>query len=114
MGKLELRPAGAGGGRLQVAASDARAGLHRRPLESSRRSSGARPRHGGSAPPVRSGAGSSGSGAGAKHIQAEASGGALGGRTRLIRAVRVFSVCLVVRGCRAVCYAGTCPTVEMA
>ena len=70
-----LRPAGAGGGRLQVAASDARAGLHRRPLESSRRSSGARPRHGGSAPPVRAGAVSGGSGAGAKHIPAEAVGG---------------------------------------
>jgi len=73
-----LRPAGAGGGRLQVAASDARAGLHRRPLESSRRSSGARPRHGGSAPPVRSGAGSGTSGAGAKHMTAEASGGGVG------------------------------------
>ena len=73
-----LRPAGAGAGRLQVAASDARAGLSLRPLEGSRRSSGGRPRHGGSAPPVRSGAGSSGSGAGAKHIQAEASGGGVG------------------------------------
>ena len=73
-----LRPAGAGGGRLQVAASDARAGLFRRPLEGSRRSSGARPRHGGSAPPVRAGAGSSGSGAGAKHMAVGASGGCLG------------------------------------
>ena len=73
-----LRPAGAGAGRLQVAASDARAGLSLRPLEGSRRSSGGRPRHGGSVPPVRSGAGSSGSGAGAKHIRAEASRGGFG------------------------------------
>ena len=73
-----LRPAGAGAGRLQVAASDARAGLSRRPLVGPRRSSGARPRHGGSAPPVRAGAGSGTSGAGAKHIQAEASRGGFG------------------------------------
>jgi len=70
-----LRPAGAGGGRLQVAASDARAGLHRRPLSSSRRSSGARPRHGGSAPPVRAGAVSGASSAGVKPVPAEAVGG---------------------------------------
>ena len=31
----------------------------------------------------------------------------MGGRTRLAWAVRVFSVCLVVRGGRAVCHAGT-------
>jgi len=41
-------------------------------------------------------------------------GGALRGRTRLARAVRVLSVCLVVRGGRSVCYAGTSLTVEMA
>ena len=76
--RATLRPAGAGAGRLQVAASDARAGLSLRPLEGSRRSSGGRPRHGGSAPPVRSGAGSGTSGAGAKHMTAEASGGGVG------------------------------------
>ena len=76
--RATLRSAGAGGRRLQVAASDARAGLSRRPLEGSRRSSGARPRHGGRAPPVRAGAGSSGSGARAKHMAVGASGGCLG------------------------------------
>ena len=41
-------------------------------------------------------------------------GGALGDRTHLARAVRVFSVCFVVRGGRSVCHAGTFPSVEMA
>ena len=75
---LGVHSAGAGGGRLQVAASDARAGLSRRPLEGSRRSSGGRPRHGMSAPPVRAGAGSGASGAGAKHMAVGASRGGFG------------------------------------
>jgi hypothetical protein len=41
-------------------------------------------------------------------------GGALGGRTRLARSVRVLSACFVVRGGRSVCHAGTSLTVEMA
>ena len=41
-------------------------------------------------------------------------GGALGGHTQVARAVRVLSACLVVRGGRSVCHAGTCLTVEMA
>ena len=40
--------------------------------------------------------------------------GALGGRIRLAPTVRVLSACLVVRGGRSVCHAGTFPTVEMA
>ena len=40
--------------------------------------------------------------------------GALGGRIRLAPTVRVLSACLVVRGGRSVCHAGTFPSVEMA
>ena len=40
--------------------------------------------------------------------------GVLGGRARLAWGVRVLSVCFVVRGGRAVCHAGTFPTIKMA
>ena len=70
------RTAGAGAGRLQVAASDARAGPLCGVLRGSRRCSGAAARrHGLSAPPVRDGAGSGASGAGAKPMPPETGGG---------------------------------------
>ena len=72
-------PAGAGAGRLQEAASDARAvpsprGLSRAPEGSS----GARPRQGFSAPPVRAGTGSGASGAGANPMPPETGDGHIG------------------------------------
>ena len=73
-----LRPAGAGAGPQPSPVGDARAVPSPRAPEGSWTSSGGRPRHGGSAPPVRSGAGSGTSGAGAKHMTAEASGGRVG------------------------------------
>ena len=66
-----LRPAGAGAGPQHSPVGDARAVPSPRAPEGSRRSLGARPRHGSSAPTVRSGAVSGASGAGMKNMPAE-------------------------------------------
>ena len=65
-----LRTAGAGAGPQHSPAGDARAVPFPRAPEGSRKSLGARPRHGFSAPTVRSGAGSGVSGAGVKPMPA--------------------------------------------
>ena len=65
-----LRTAGAGAGAQHSPAGDTCAVPLPRAPEGSRRSLGARPRHGSSAPTVRSGAGSGASGAGAKPMPA--------------------------------------------
>ena len=90
-------PAGAGAGQLHEAASDARATPSPQALQGSRRSSGARPRHGFSAPPVRAGAGLSPSGAVVEAVPPETAGGRLG---------RSCPPCL---GCACVMWCVWCP-----